>query len=51
MYNYLYLKQKEDCNIIENLYIYIYIYTNLPVSTMVRLPHPWNRDSQGHRRF
>ena len=26
----------------------IYIYTNyLPVNTIVRLPHPWNGDSQG----
>ena len=23
------------------------IYTNLPVNTIVRLPHPWGRDSQG----
>ena len=42
------------------MYIYIYVYNtyilykyidniniNLPVNAMVRLPHPWSRDSQG----
>ena len=34
------------------IYIYImYIYTNLPVNAIVRLPHPWNRDSQGQETF
>ena len=27
--------------------IYIYIYTNLPVNAIVRLPHPQSGDSQG----
>ena len=30
---------------IYNIYIYIYIYTNLQVNAIVRLPHPWRRDS------
>ena len=33
------------------MYIYIYIYTNLPVNTIVRLPHPRSGDSQGHKTF
>ena len=41
------------------IYIYIYIYThihththtNLPVNAIVRLPHPWSRDSQGQETF
>ena len=37
------------------IYIYIYIYihidTNLPVDAIVRLPHPWSRDSQGQETF
>ena len=33
------------------IYKYIYIYTNLPVSDIVRLPHPWSRDSQGQETF
>ena len=27
------------------------IYTNLPVDAIVRLPHPWSRDSQGQETF
>ena len=27
--------------------IYIYIYANLRVNTIVKLPHPWRGDSQG----
>ena len=30
---------------------YIYIYINLPVSDIVRLPHPWSGDSQGQEMF
>ena len=33
------------------IYIYIYIFTNLPVSIIVRLPHPWSGDSQGQETF
>ena len=36
------------------LYIYIiynYIYTNLPVNDIVRLPHPQSGDSQGQEMF
>ena len=33
------------------IYIYIYIYTNLPVNVIVRLLHPWSRDSQGQEAF
>ena len=36
------------------MYIYIYIYTSLPglpVNAIVRLPHPWRRDSQGQETF
>ena len=25
----------------------MYLYTNLPVNAIVRLPHPWSGDSQG----
>ena len=28
-----------------------YVYTNLPVSDIVRLPHPRSRDSQGQETF
>ena len=31
--------------------IYIYIYTNLPVNAIVRLPHPQSGDSQGQETF
>ena len=31
--------------------IYIYIYTNLPVNAIVRLPHPPSGDSQGPETF
>ena len=31
--------------------LYIYIYTNLPVSDIVRLPHPLGGDSQGQETF
>ena len=30
---------------------YINICTNLPVSDIVRLPHPWSGDSQGQETF
>ena len=33
------------------IYIYIYIYTNLPVSDIVRLPHPRSGDSQVQETF
>ena len=33
------------------MYIYIYIYTNLPVNAIVRLPHPQSGDSQGQETF
>ena len=32
-------------------HIYIYIYTNLPMNAIVRLPHPRSRDRQGHETF
>ena len=35
----------------EKLYIYIYIYTNLPVDVIVRLPHLRSGDSQGQETF
>ena len=31
--------------------MYIYIYTNLPVNAIVRLPHPRSGDSQGQETF
>ena len=31
--------------------VYIYIYTNLPVSDIVTLPHPWSGNSQGQETF
>ena len=31
--------------------IYIYIYTNLPVNAIVRLPDPRNGDNQGQETF
>ena len=31
--------------------MYIYIYTNLSVNTIVRLPHPRSGDSQGQETF
>ena len=31
--------------------MYIYIYTNLPVNAIVRLPHPCSGDSQGQETF
>ena len=31
--------------------MYIYIYTNLPVNAIVRLPHPRRGDSQGQETF
>ena len=37
--------------IFEIIYIYIYIYTNLPINAIVRLPHPWSGDSQGQEMF
>ena len=33
------------------IYIKIYIYTNLPVNAIVKLPHPRSGDSQGQERF
>ena len=33
------------------IYIYIYIYTNLPVSAIVRIPHPRSGDSYGQETF
>ena len=33
------------------MYIYLYIYTNLPVNVIVRLPHPWSGDMQGQEMF
>ena len=33
------------------MYIYIYIYTNLLVNSIVRLPHPWSRGSLGQETF
>ena len=29
----------------------MYIYTNLVINTVVRLPHPWIVDSQGQKMF
>ena len=34
-----------------NFNIYIYIYTNLPVNAIVRLPHPHSGDTQGQETF
>ena len=40
-----------------NIYIYIYkiyfiyLYTNLLVNVLVRLPHPWSRDRRGQEMF
>ena len=34
-----------------HIHIYIYIYTNLPVSDIVRLPHPRSGDSQRQETF
>ena len=31
--------------------IYIFVYTNLPVNAIVRLPHPRSGDSQGQKEF
>ena len=33
------------------IYIYIYVYTNLPVSDIIRLPHPLSGDSQDQETF
>ena len=33
------------------MYIYIYIYKNLPVNAIVRVPHPRSGDSQGQETF
>ena len=33
------------------IYIYVYVYTNLPVNAIARLPHPWIGDSQGQDTF
>ena len=33
------------------MYIYIYIYTDLPVNVILRLPHPRSGDSQGQEKF
>ena len=33
------------------MYIYIYIYANLLVNAIVRLPHPQSGDSQGQETF
>ena len=33
------------------MYMCIYIYTNLSVNTIVRLPHPRSGDSQGQETF
>ena len=38
-------------NYMISIYIYIYIYTNLPVTAMVRLPHPRSGDNQGQVTF
>ena len=32
-------------------FIYVYIYTNLPVNAIVRLPHPRSEDIQGQETF
>ena len=34
-----------------NIYIYIHTHTKLPVSDIVRLPHPGSGDSQGQETF
>ena len=57
----LYIHGTHRCNLsqAENYFIitkdpliqYIYIYTNSPVSDIVRLPHPWSGDSQGQKTF
>ena len=31
----------------KNIPIYIYIYTNIPVNVIIKLPHPRSGDSQG----
>ena len=33
------------------MYIYMYIYINLPVNTTVRLSYPWSGYSQGQETF
>ena len=33
------------------MYMYIYLFTNLPVNTIVRLPHPRSGSSQGQETF
>ena len=33
------------------MYMYMYIYTTLPVNIIVRLPHPRSRDSLGQETF
>ena len=33
------------------MYIYIYIYTNLPVNAIVRIPHLRSGDSHGQKTF
>ena len=37
--------------IIKDIYIYIYIHTNLPVNAIVRLRHPRSGDSKGQETF
>ena len=29
------------------MYMYLHIYVNVPVNVIVKLPHPWSRDTQG----
>ena len=36
---------------IDKYNVYIYIYTNLLVNAIVRLPHPWSGYSQGQEMF
>ena len=33
------------------MYMYLHIYVNVPVNVIVKLPHPWSRDTQGQETF
>ena len=51
MHIYMYVWRKISYFVFIYIYIYTYIYTNLPVSTIVRLPHPQSGDSRGQKTF
>ena len=51
IYIYIYIYMYVYIYIIDLLIFIVYIYTNLPVNAIVRLPHPQSGDSQGQETF